>query len=205
MFLVGLTGGIASGKSTVAELWKALGADVIDSDDLARIAVEPGSLGLRKIVERFGANVLLQTGELDRKALAEIVFDDEHQRKDLENILHPIIRKLSADQIESSKSKIIVYVIPLLVETKSDLPFDYIVTVEAPESVRAERLQTGRGLDLREAKARIAAQASAIDRANMADRILNSNQELPLFLKESRQLFSELQSLALQKEKRDGE
>lgn len=200
MFLIGLTGGIASGKSTVADLWQSMGADVIDADELARLAVAPNSIGLKNIVARFGNQVLLESGELDRKALASIVFNDQDSRKSLESILHPLIRELSLDRIKSSESKLVVYVIPLLVETKSNLPFDYVVTVEAPESVRLERLKNTRGFTEAEAKARIDTQASAVDRANVADRILNSNQELPLFLNDSRLLFAELEKLALQKE-----
>ena len=204
MFLIGLTGGIASGKSTVANLWESLGADVIDADELARLAVAPGSVGLHQLVKRFGSGVILESGELDRQALASIVFNDSDSRKDLESILHPIIRELSLARINSSSAKLVVYVIPLLVETQSDLPFDYVVTVEAPESVREERLKTNRGFSSSDARARIDAQASAIERANVADRILNSNQELSLFLNDSRLVFSELERLALQKEeKRD--
>lgn len=205
MFLIGLTGGIASGKSTVAEQWKSLGADVIDADELARLAVIPGSLGLHEVVERFGTEVLLESGELDRKALASMVFNDTRNRKDLEAILHPIIRELSLEKIKSSKSKLVVYVIPLLVETQSNLPFDYVVTVEAPESVRLERLKDTRGFSESEARARVDTQASAVDRANVADRILNSNQDLPLFLNDSRLLFAELEKLALQKEDSHGQ
>jgi dephospho-CoA kinase len=204
MFLIGLTGGIASGKSTVAEQWQALGADVIDADELARLAVVPGSEGLNLIVSRFGKSVLLENGELDRKALAAIVFDNEHDRKELESILHPIIRRLSLKKIESSDSEIVVYVIPLLAETKDHLPFDFVVTVEAPESTRAERLQNNRGFSKTEAKSRIDSQASAVERANLSDRILNSNQDLQLFLNDSRLLYGEFENLARKKAELNG-
>jgi dephospho-CoA kinase len=200
MFLIGLTGGIASGKSTVAEQWRALGADIIDADELARQAVLPGSDGFNAVLERFGLTILGKDGELDRKALASIIFKNEQDRKELESILHPLIRKMSLNRIESSQSKIVVYVIPLLVETQSELPFDYVVTVEAPEAERVERLIESRGLSTKEAQMRIKAQASSIDRANVSDRILNSNQDLQLFLKDSKLLFTELQKLAQQKE-----
>lgn len=205
MFLIGLTGGIASGKSTVAEQWKSFGADVVDADELSRLAVVPDSVGLQKIVERFGTGILLENGELDRKSLAVQVFNDDKKRKDLESILHPIIRQLSLERLEKSEAKLVVYVIPLLVETQSDLPFDYVVTVEAPEAVRLERLQTGRGLSHADAKTRVDSQASSVQRANVADRILNSNQDMPLFLNDSRILYGELVKLALEKEKLRGE
>jgi dephospho-CoA kinase len=205
MFLIGLTGGIASGKSTVAEQWQSFGADVVDADELSRLAVVPDSVGLHKVVERFGTGILLENGELDRKSLAVQVFNDEKNRKDLESILHPIIRKLSLERIEKSEAKLVVYVIPLLVETQSDLPFDYVVTVEAPETVRLERLQAGRGLSHADAKARVESQASSVQRANVADRILNSNQDMPLFLNDSRILYGELEKLALEKEELHGE
>jgi dephospho-CoA kinase len=201
MFLIGLTGGIASGKSTVADQWQRLGAEVIDADELARVAVAPGSAGLRKVVETFGSKLLLETGELDRRALANLIFNESSKRKKLESILHPIIRQLAEERIQKSNSELVVYVIPLLVEAQTDLLFDFVVTVEAPDHVRAQRLVTNRGLTPEEATSRIMAQASSVERANVADRILNSNQDLELFLKASRQLFAELEKMAAQKGK----
>ncbi|MEN9992958.1 MAG: hypothetical protein RLY83_528, partial [Actinomycetota bacterium] len=160
MFLVGLTGGIAAGKSTVSELWASLGAEVIDADDLARRVVEPGSEGLVKIVETFGAKVLNQDGTLNRGELAKLVFHDFALRKKLESITHPLIRDLAQGLINNSHADVVVYVIPLLVESKSDLDFDFVVTVEAPQPDQLKRMTENRGMTEEEALARIKAQAT---------------------------------------------
>ena len=199
MFLVGLTGGIAAGKSSVAETWEQLGATVIDADDLAREVVEPGSTGLERVTEEFGSTVLAEDGTLNRKALAEVVFTDPPKRGALEALLHPLIRALALDKLEAAKTDIVVYVIPLLVETRSDLPFDYIVTVEAPEADQVMRMVESRSMSKEQALSRIQAQAKPAERAQIADRILSSNQSLKLLLKDATRLFAELEKLALAK------
>ncbi|MCX6485256.1 MAG: dephospho-CoA kinase, partial [Rhodoluna sp.] len=175
MFLVGLTGGIAAGKSSVADTWEQLGATIIDADDLAREVVEPGSAGLERVTEEFGSTVLSEDGTLNRKALAEVVFTDPPKRAALEALLHPLIRALALDKLEAAKTDIVVYVIPLLVETRSDLPFDYIVTVEAPEADQVMRMVERRSMSTQQALSRIQAQAKPAERAQIADRILSSN------------------------------
>lgn len=199
MFLVGLTGGIAAGKSTVAEVWQSLGADVIDADELAREVVQTGSEGLSRIVDAFGSGVLKIDGTLDRAKLAELVFPDPTKRKQLESITHPLIRALAKQRIEFSKADVVVYVIPLLVESSSELPFDFVVTVEAPQSDQITRMMENRGMSESEALARIKAQATPAERANAADRILSSNQSLALLLKDAKVLFKELEVLAKKK------
>ena len=199
MFLVGLTGGIAAGKSTVAELWASLGAEVIDADDLARIVVEPGSEGLGQIVENFGAKVLNPDGTLNRGQLAKLVFQDFALRKKLESITHPLIRDLAQGLINSSHADIVVYVIPLLVESKSNLDFDYVVTVEAPQPDQLKRMTDNRGMSEEEALARIKAQAAPAERANVADRILSSNQSLALLLNDAKVLFKDIERMAIEK------
>ncbi len=199
MFLVGLTGGIAAGKSSVAGTWEQLGATIIDADDLAREVVEPGSAGLERVTEEFGSTVLSEDGTLNRKALAEVVFTDPPKRAALEALLHPLIRALALDKLEAAKTNIVVYVIPLLVETRSDLPFDYIVTVEAPEADQVMRMVESRSMSKEQALSRIQAQAKPAERAQIADRILSSNQSLKLLLKDATRLFAELEKLALAK------
>ena len=199
MFLVGLTGGIAAGKSTVAELWESLGAEIIDADDLARRVVEPGSTGLKQIVEFFGSKVMNPDGSLNRSELANLVFHDFSLRKKLESITHPLIRALAHNLISQAKSDIVVYVIPLLVESKSDLDFDFVVTVEAPQSDQITRMTESRGMSKQEALARVNSQATPAERANAADRILSSNQSLPLLLNDAKALFKEIQRLANEK------
>ena len=196
MYLVGLTGGIASGKSTVASLWNELGATVIDADLLAREVVEPGTSGLEKLATVFGSRVLNSDGSLNRPALAEIVFEDPEQRLQLESILHPLIQELSRQRISEASTEIVVYVIPLLAETQSSLPFDLVVTVEAPEQEQVRRMVEDRKMEASDALRRIKAQASPAMRARLADRILNSNQSLDHLKKDATKLFAEIQALA---------
>lgn len=179
MFLIGLTGGIAAGKTTVAELWVSLGAIEIDADVLAREVVAPGTQGIKEIRKTFGNAVFDESNNLDRKALGEIVFNNPDKRKELESIVHPLVRQRAQEIIESlPEDSIVVYTVPLLVEANVSLPFDVIVSVEAPESDRIQRLISSRGMTKEQAVARIGAQASAIERAAKADYILNSNQPL---------------------------
>jgi dephospho-CoA kinase len=188
MYLVGLTGGIAAGKSTVASLWESLGATIIDADVLARKAVEPGSEDLEAVSDAF-PGVVDASGVLDRKALADQVFNDPAKRKKLETIIHPIVRSLALKEIESATTPVVVYVVPLLVEAEVDYPFNLIVTVEAPHAEQVKRMVSSRGLTEAEAKARIGSQTSAAMRANHAHVILNSNQSIDLLRAEARELF----------------
>lgn len=200
MYLVGLTGGIAAGKSTVAELWGSLGAEIIDADELAREVVKPGSVGLRAIAQTFGDGVIRDDGTLDRQALAEIVFASTESLRTLESITHPLIRELAHDRIKNSSAQIAVYVIPLLVESKSDLEFDFVVTVEAPVSDQVQRMISSRNMSEEDALSRISSQANPAERANVADRILSSNQSVQLLLNDAKLLWRDIQRLAVEKE-----
>lgn len=194
MFLIGLTGGIAAGKSTVASHWVALGGIEIDADQLAREVIEPGTSGLNKIRETFGSEIFDQSGTLDRKALGEIVFNNPAKRKELEEIIHPLVRQRAQELLASLASdSIVVYTVPLLVEANVALPFDAIVSVEAPESDRIKRLVSSRGMTIEQATSRIKAQASAIERAARADYILNSNQPLQALLADSTKLWQKFE------------
>ena len=172
--LIGLTGGIGSGKSTVAKRLVELGATEIDADLLAREVVAPGTEGLEAVAGRFGEDLVNDDGSLDRALLAQRAFSSEENRKALEAILHPLIQRLSRERI-SQATGLVVYTIPLLVETDSTLPFDRIVTVSAPEDVRVERLVQSRGMTETEARARIAAQASDAQREAIADFVINAD------------------------------
>jgi len=195
MFLIGLTGGIAAGKSTVASIWVSLGAIEIDADVLAREVIEPGSEGLAQIKEHFGESVFTESGSLDRKALGEIVFNNVQQRKVLESIVHPLVRERAQEILKSLASdSIVIYTVPLLVEANVELPFDVIVSVEAPETERAQRLVSSRGMTLEQSLARIKSQASAVERAAKADYILNSNQSLAGLTADANRLFETFRS-----------
>jgi dephospho-CoA kinase len=200
MYLIGLTGGIAAGKSTVAKRWAEHGAIEIDADQVAREVVEPGAVGLNSIVEHFGADVLTASGELDRKELARQIFSDSGKRELLNSILHPLIRERTKLLLaELPNDSIVVYNVPLLVEASVDHPFDLVVTVEAPEEEQIRRLVQTRGLTESEARNRIAAQAKPVERAARADRILNSNQDINLLIRDADALWREILKLSTSK------
>jgi dephospho-CoA kinase len=172
--LIALTGGIGSGKSTVARRWVELGATEIDADVLAREVVAPGSTGLALVAKQFGSEVLAADGTLDRAALAKIAFSSEENRKLLESILHPLIQQLALEKVEGL-SGVIVYTIPLFVESNSKLKFDKVVTISCDEAVRVKRLVESRGMSEGEAISRISAQASDAQREAVSDIVIDSN------------------------------
>ena len=174
MVRVGLTGGIASGKSLVAAELAARGAIIIDADVLAREVVEPGTAALAAIVERFGPQVILD-GQLNRARLAEIVFADPLARRDLELIVHPAVRARAAElERAAGSAAVVVHVIPLLVETGQQQEFDFVVTADVDQETQIQRLMARNGFSRAEAEARIAAQASREDRKIAADVVLDN-------------------------------
>jgi len=189
--LIALTGGIASGKSTVARQFVALGATEIDADLLAREVVEPGSAGLAAVTEAFGTAVLAEDGSLDRQALAAIAFSDEQSRKRLESILHPLIQQLSSERIKNTNG-VVVYTIPLLVETKSPLNFDHIIAVSAPVETRVQRLIQHRGMTEQAARARINAQSSDAERESIADTVISSDCSMEELVSRATSAYPEL-------------
>jgi dephospho-CoA kinase len=172
---VGLTGGIASGKSTAAELLAERGAVLVDSDVLAREVVEPGTPGLAAVVERFGPEVL-RGGRLDRPALGRIVFADAAARRDLEAIVHPAVRARAAEvEAAAAPDQVVVHVIPLLVETGQADAFELVVVVDVDPAVQRTRLLGRGGLTPQEADDRIAAQASREARLAAADVVIDND------------------------------
>lgn len=183
VYLIGLTGGIASGKSTVARRLVQHGAVLIDADVLARKVVEPGTPALQRIHEEFGDSVLRSDGSLDREKLGALVFHDEAARAKLNAIVHPAVRelgeKLKAEAVAADPNVIIVHDIPLLVEAgRADEPFDMIVVVEAPKKTRVARLVDERGLAYEHAVARVESQASDEERRAVADVVIDTNVSL---------------------------
>ncbi|MEL0200002.1 MAG: dephospho-CoA kinase [Aquiluna sp.] len=187
--LIALTGGIGSGKTTVAARWVELGAHEIDADILAREVVEPSTEGLAAVVERFGKEILLADGSLDRGALAKVAFADDQSRKDLEAILHPRIQRLAAERVKGLGG-VIVYTIPLLAETNSKLEFDREVTVSCDEAVRIDRLVTLRGMSKEEAMGRITAQATDAEREAKADTVIDSNCPMDELISRADEVFA---------------
>jgi len=173
-FVVGLTGGIGSGKSLAAQFFSQLGALVIDADQLARSAVERGSEGFDEVLLRFGDTVL-KNGDIDRVALGQIVFENPQAKKDLEEIIHPRIRAEFEEAVASlNPGQIMVYEIPLLVETNAADRFDFVITVESDPEVRKQRLRA-RGMFHSDIEKRMASQATEEERRAVADCVLTND------------------------------
>ncbi|MBA3523618.1 MAG: dephospho-CoA kinase [Geodermatophilaceae bacterium] len=173
---VGLTGGIGAGKSAVAARLVEHGAVLIDSDVLAREVLAPGTPGLARVLERFGAGVLDAEGALDRPALGQIVFADPQARADLNAIVHPLVRQRSAELAAAAPAgAVVVHDVPLLVETGQTANYDVVVVVVADPELRVARLRETRGMDEQQARARITAQATDAERRAVADVLLDNS------------------------------
>ncbi len=173
MMHVGLTGGVASGKSVVAAKLAQLGAVVIDADALARVVVEPGTPGLAAIRNSFGEQMLAENGTLNRAALGALVFADDAAREKLNSILHPLIRAEAQRLREAADpNALVVEDVPLLAETGTPEAFDVVIVVQAPREERVRRMVEDRGWSVQQAEARMAAQASDEQRAQIADYLL---------------------------------
>lgn len=172
---VGLTGGIASGKSTVSSILRELGAVVIDADQLAREVVARGTPGLAAVVEAFGPEVLTPEGDLDRPRMGTLVFNDEALRRRLEGIVHPLVFERYAELEASAPADgIVVHDIPLLVESGRAGEFDAVIVVDAPEEVQVERMLRDRGWTEDDARSRIAAQATREQRRAVATYLIEN-------------------------------
>ena len=198
MYLIGLTGGIASGKSTVARRLVEHGAVHIDADQLARRVVEPGKPALAAIVEEFGSSVLRADGSLDRAKLGELVFADDAARAKLNAIVHPAVRALSAKLIERAAQEdpdaVVVYDVPLLVEAAVDHPFDLIVVTSAPRKTQVERLVEQRGFDPLQAQARVDAQVDNRSRLAIADVVIDTDGSLAHTMSQADALWNRIRA-----------
>ena len=195
MLIVALTGGIGAGKSLAAQYFSDLGARVVDADQLARVAIERGSTGFDEVILRFG-EVILHDGDIDRKALAQIIFSDPQAKVDLEAIVHPRIRELFAKVVSDLQpEEILIYEIPLLAETGSAKNFDLIITVEADLEIRKDRLRK-RGMFISEIERRLANQASREEREVLADYVIINDGDEDQLLRAVENLWEELLSRA---------
>lgn len=178
---IALTGGIGTGKSTAAQMLVARGAHLIDADVLARVVVEPGTPALAEIARTFGAGVLTDSGELDRAALAEIVFSSESHRQQLNGIVHPAIRRASAEQrreiLTQEPDAVILEDIPLLSDPQEAARFHAVVVIHTPLDLRLQRLED-RGMTVTDARARIDAQSSDAERFQIADALLANDDSI---------------------------
>ena len=195
MLVVALTGGIGAGKSLVAQYFSDLGARVVDADQLSRIAIERGSEGFDEVITRFGESVL-RNGDIDRKALGEIIFKDKSAKADLEAIIHPRVRELFFEVVNDlAADEILIYEIPLLVETGAASNFDQIITVEADLEIRKSRLLK-RGMFISEIESRLAAQASPAEREAVATHVIENSGDEDQLLRKVENLWEELQRLS---------
>jgi dephospho-CoA kinase len=188
---VALTGGIGSGKSAAGDFFEDLGAVVVDADQLSRDVIERGTDGFDELVATFGDEILTN-GILDRSKLGQIVFADPKARKKLEEIIHPRVAEAFEEIVEESPADaVIVYQIPILVETKGQDRFDYIITVEATLENRTARLKN-RGLKGYEIEARLKAQASDAERAAIADAVFNNDGDLDQLLRQVENIYEDI-------------
>jgi len=196
---VALTGNVASGKTTVADVWQRLGASVIDADVLARRAVEPGSPALARIVETFGPEVLNENGALDRARMREIVFSDPVKRAQLEEIIHPEVKRLREEEerkLVEQGVRLIVNDIPLLFETGMENSFDVVVLVDASEETRLKRLTEIRGIPEDEARRMIAAQMPSEPKRARADIVIDNDGTVADLVREAEAAWQRLQERA---------
>ena len=193
---VGLTGGIASGKSTVSAILRELGAVVIDADELARDVVARGTPGLAAVVEEFGPDLLTHEGDLDRAAMGALVFTDEAARRRLEAIIHPLVfERIVALEGEAPAGAVVVHDIPLLAESGRADTFDAVIVVEAPEEVQVERMTRDRGWTEADARSRIAAQATAEDRRAVATYLVENSGSREELRRQVEKIYAELRDL----------
>jgi dephospho-CoA kinase len=191
MFIVALTGGIGSGKSAAGDCFEDLGAVVVDADQLARDVVERGTDGFDELVATFGDEILTN-GVLDRSKLGAIVFANPAELKKLEEIIHPRVSEAFAEIIdESPMDSVVIYQIPILVETAGRERFDYVITVETDLEIRKSRLKE-RGMKSYEIEARIKAQASDFDRAKIADAVFNNDGDLDQLLRQAENIYEDV-------------
>lgn len=195
MLTVGLTGNVAAGKSSVARVWRDLGATVVDADELARRVVEPGTLAHRQIAEHWGEEVVPNGGEVDRAALRRIVFADPQARSQLEAIVHPAVAALRDEEYDAAElrgERIVAADIPLLFETGMADEFDVLVLVDAPSQLRLVRMVRERGLGVEEASRIIAAQMPAELKRARADVVIENGRSLPELEMRAKEVWRDL-------------
>ena len=195
MLLVGLTGGIGAGKSTVANLLADRGAVIVDADEAARAVVEPGEPALAKLVDRFGPGILDADGRLDRAAVAKVAFADDESRRDLEAITHPAINEEFTRRVADAPSDAVVVLdVPLLAESEQarKRPYQTVIVVEAPRDVRLARLET-RGVNRADAESRMAAQADDEERRKLATYVVDNGGDLVALERQIDEIWSDLE------------
>jgi dephospho-CoA kinase len=197
--ILGITGGIATGKSVVTQTFRALGAAVVSADELAREVVRPGSTTLQRLVKRFGPSILREDGTLNRAALADLIFSDSQARKDLNGITHPAIAALAEHRLKELVQEgkpLIVYEAPLLFEAGAERRVDAVLVVKVDDHVQLQRLMARDGISEAEAKARISAQMSQQEKASRADYLIDNSNSLGKTVAQVKSLFKRLVNLS---------
>ncbi len=200
MILVGLTGSIATGKSTVARIFEELGAVVIDADALARQAVAKGSEGLKRVVERFGPQVLTPAGELDRAAMRRLIFSDPAAKAELEGIVHPLVRAGEERLVETAVARdpqaVVIVDLPLLYEIDQAARYDKVIVVYLDRATQIERLIERDGVDRAAAEKALAAQMDIETKRRRADYVIDNRGPETETRRQTEQIFEELKALA---------
>ena len=177
-FILGLTGGIGSGKSAATDIFSRLGIDIVDADVVAREIVKLGSPTLKQIAEHFGQHILLDSGELDRPKLRQLIFSQAEHKQWLEDLLHPAIRQLIIERLQTVSSPYGILVSPLLFETKQQLLVDRTLVIDTPEKIQQERVEKRDPSNRKEIKKIMASQLSRQERNQQADHIINNDNDL---------------------------
>jgi dephospho-CoA kinase len=202
MLVIGLTGGIGSGKSTVSKMFQDVGVPVICADDLARKVVEPGSPALEEIREVFGEEVIDGEGRLDRAAMARVVFADASLRKKLEAIIHPRVKEEKdkrVEQLERDGHRMVIVDVPLLLESGWRDSFDIIIVVYVPRETQEKRLIYRDSISMEEARSRLNAQMCIEEKRNLADRVIDNSGSVDETRKQVGQIFEDLKIMAANK------
>lgn len=196
MFVVGVTGGIGSGKTAATDCFQDLGIDIVDADLAARVVVEPGTPALQEIAEHFGASILQPDGTLDRAALRRIVFQDAAEKQWLEQLLHPRIGAEIQRQLAAAKSPYVVFVSPLLAETSQHTFCDRILVIDVPEEIQLQRTMVRDSNDAEQVRRIIASQASRAQRLELADDVIENTGSLQQLRAQVAQLHERYLQLA---------
>ena len=196
MLIIGLTGGIGSGKSTVANMFAELGVPIIDMDLIARQVVEPGQPALQQIINTFGDDLLKDDGQLNRQQLSQIIFNSTEKRRQLEAILHPLIREETERQLEQLEAPYCIVVIPLLLESDQRSLVDRILVIDIPESLQISRTIQRDGVSAEQVEKILASQVDRQSRLTAADDIINNSGELEALRLQVKELDQSYRAIA---------
>ncbi len=196
-FVVGLTGGIGSGKTAVANLFSRQGIEIIDADEISRTLVKTGSPVLEAIIKHFGSSITDAEGNLDRKQLRELVFADNAEKEWLENLLHPLVRQEIERQVAASSSQYVIIVVPLLLESGNYSDVDRILVIDVPEDVQLERIKKRDGSSETLARSIMDAQMKREKRLESADDVISNNSGMDSLEKQVKNLHHQYLQLSV--------